>query len=151
MSIGYDTSELIANLEKLKEENNLLKAALDACGPKPPKAFKEWLGPFQTLVIDKGCREPIGWGFKILKKIEDDAIAMAMKTHGDIDWLGTLNDDGEQEFGLVIQWLTAEQATLRYGPQGDIVWGPRGGFKQVLYGTKAFNHRKMCPPGATKP
>lgn len=126
--------------DELKEQVKLLRAALDTVAPKPPAEFAEVLGTYATLVIDKGCREPIGWGFRILRKLEDPE-AEAMKRIGDIDWLGP------DEFGLIVRWLSEEEAEAKYGKRGDVEFGPKGGFRQVMYGDKAFNHRKMKPRG----
>lgn len=127
--------------DELKEQVKLLRAALDTVAPKPPAEFADVLGSYATLIIDKGCREPIGWGFRILRKLEDEE-AEAMKKHGTIDWIG------HEEYGLIVRYLSEEEAEAKYGKRGDVTFGPRGGFQQVFYGDKAFNHRKMKPRSA---
>lgn len=141
---SIDENEL-ADLKKAKEERDelleqlkMVRAALETVAPKPPAEFADVLGSYSTLIIDKGCREPVGWGFRITRKLEDEE-AERMKAHGTIDWIG------HEEYGLIVRYLSAEEAVAKYGPQGDVTFGPRGGFQQVMYGTKAFNHRKMKP------
>ena len=132
--------------ERLREENKNLRAAVDVLAPKAPPGYGEVLSPvFETLLLDKGCREPIGWGFRILKKVEDEALNDALKKHGDIEFLHGAVDATDAQFGLIVRWLTEEEAAIKYGKRGPVEFGPRGGFKQVLYGDKAFNHRKMRP------
>lgn len=125
--------------DELKEQVKNLRAALETVAPKPPEGFSEMLSPmYGTVVFDKGCREPIGWGFRITRELNDEE-AEAMKKHGDIDWIG----DGE--YALVVRWITPAEAEAKYGKPHDLKFGPRGGFNQIFYGDKAFNHRKMKP------
>ncbi|APU89014.1 hypothetical protein Rctr197k_231 [Virus Rctr197k] len=143
--------ELTTENAVLKAENADLRARLEKyepAEPKPPSGYSEVLdGTYQLLLRDKGCNEPIGWGFGIKMKIEDKALNDALKTHGDIEFLhGAIEGF---EFGLVVRYLSEEEAVAKYGPRGAVSFGPRGGFKQVFYGTKAFNHRKMKPKDAT--
>lgn len=115
--------------------------------PKPPVGYGEVLdSKYQLLLHDKGCNEPIGWGFGIKMKIEDKALNEALKTHGDIEFLHGAVEGFE--FGLIVRWLTEEEATKKYGKPGEVEYGPRGGFKQVFYGTTPFNHKRMKPAGA---
>jgi hypothetical protein len=143
-------SELSAENAKLKAEVEALKARLEKyepAEPKPPPGYSEVLdGKYQLLLRDKGCNEPIGWGFGIKMKIEDVALNNALKTHGDIEFL---HGESDFEFGLIVRWLSEEEATKKYGKPGKPEFGPRGGFKQIMYGDKAFNHRRMKPAGAT--
>ena len=135
---------------RLKAENDDLRARLEKYEPptpKPPPGYSEVLdGTYQLLLRDKGCNEPIGWGFGIKMKIEDKALNDALKSHGDIEFL---HGETEFEFGLIVRWLTEAEAIAKYGKKGAVEFGPRGGFKQVMYGAKAFNHRRMKPEGAT--
>lgn len=135
--------------ESLRTEVQRLREALEMVAPKPPKAFKNALGPFEMLLYDKGARRPIGWGFKILRKLEDDEAA-AMKTHGDIEFLHSQTEEGENEYGLIVRWLTPAEAEAKYGKPSKPEYGPRGGFRQVFYGTTPFNHRRMDPGKADK-
>lgn len=133
-------------IEELEEENAALRAVRDLLAPKAPPGYGEVLSPvFEMLLTDKGCREPIGWGFRILKKIEDEALNEALKKHGDIEFLHGAADATDAQFGLIVRWLSEEEAEKKYGKRGEVEFGPRGGFKQVMYGTTPFNHRHMRP------
>jgi hypothetical protein len=128
-------------LRALDEEVKGLRTALELIAPKVPKAFAELLGPFETILYDKGCLLPIGWGHKIKRKLEDHE-TLALKMLGDIEYLG--GDEGS-EFGLVVRWLTPDEAQAKYGAPHSVELGPRGGFRQVMYGSTPFNHKKMRP------
>ncbi len=146
----------------MTETNKRLRAAVEVLAPPRPKALTDFLSPnFETLVYDKGCRQPIGWGWKLTKKLKTEdgtdlmvaarPVVEALKEVGDIEFLHTSDDEGNNEYGLIVRWLTAAEAEAKYGPRGAIEWGPKGGFKQVTYGASAFNHAKMKPEGAAPP
>lgn len=131
---------------------DLLKAhadhqtAFEMLTPKAPAGFEKWLSPvFETLLHDKGSNTAIGWGFKLTAKIEDDTVAARLKEHGDIEFLHTQTADGANEYGLVVLWLSPEVAERKYGKPSGLEFGPRGGFRQILYGKTVFNHRRMNP------
>lgn len=142
-SVIVDPVDIVALNERIAR----LEALVEMLAPKVPPGYGEVLSPkFEMLLRDKGCNEPIGWGFGIKMKIEDKALNDALKTHGDIEFL---HGESEFEFGLIVRWLTEEEATKKYGKPGTPEFGPRGGFRQIMYGDKAFNHRRMKPKDAT--
>lgn len=136
------------------------RLAGEAVAPSPlvdrvPPAWVDVLGPYGPVIIDKGCREPIAWGFKLTKKLgEEEFKALKESGLGDLEWIGKREDpttEWPDDYALVTQWLNGNEAITKYGPLGKISWGPRGGFLGVFYGDKEFNHKRMQPPGAKKP
>jgi hypothetical protein len=111
-----------------------------------PAGWEMILGPFEIVVVDKGCNEPIGWGHRVLVDKLDEATLGTMKATGDLEYL--VETDG---YAFVTSWLTEEKAIARYGERGETKWGPRGAYKGVFYGKKEFAHKQMKPKDAKPP
>ena len=152
VTVQEQVDQLIAVSEKLQAENAELRHRLAVVraealrsgpGPAVPEAIRHLVAPtYDAVLFDKGCNQVIGWGFRILRKLEP-AENDLVKLYGSVQYAPWERDD--TQFALVIYSLSEEEAILKYGLRGEVVRGPRGGFRQVTYGTTCFNHPLMRP------
>jgi len=98
-----------------------------------PKGYEDCLGTYGPQLYDSYCGEIIAWGFTIIKQINNR--------------FNELNNFGEtvcsyslhgSTWVLVTKWLSREEAIKKYGAITQEIWGPRGGWKSVTFGTKTF-------------
>jgi hypothetical protein len=113
--------------------------------PKKPAGYEDALGEYETLYWDSTCREPIMWGWKIVKQL-DEARFAELKTVANVECVGVGPSSPKGGLWVVVdQWLTAEEAVERYGAVTNISSGPRGGWKSTTYGSTTFTSRWMSP------
>jgi hypothetical protein len=46
---------------------------------------------------------------------------------------------------LITKWLTLAEAVERYGEIVEVVRGPRGGFRSVVFGETRFLNKRLDP------
>lgn len=106
-----------------------------------PVGFEEVLGGYGAQLFDSWSGEPVSWGFKITKRIDDDAKWNELKKHGKLE----CNHGYPSSWFLIVKELTVDEAVAKYGEITSMVVGPRGGFRTVTYGDKTFCSRTVEP------
>ncbi|HEX7409244.1 MAG TPA: hypothetical protein VF515_16565 [Candidatus Binatia bacterium] len=112
--------------------------------PNKPAGYESDLSDFGPCVFDGYCGEPIGWGFKIVRRLSYQRFE-ALRGYGSLDSL--YSEHLQPEWCLVTRWLSREEAQRRYGEIAIEEFGPRGGWRSVTFGTKKFmsHHLKGNP------
>ena len=98
-----------------------------------PEGYENELSQFGPCIFDGYCGEPIGWGFKINRRLGEERFNMLRK-YGALECVGGYNSS----WVLVTKWLTREEAIQEYGAVSEEEYGPRGGWKSVTFGEKKF-------------
>lgn len=117
-------------------------------GSKPPE-FADALGPYEALVYgDYGSRHPLGWGFRLVERLGETRFEALRQLAQQQGWTVACLIPGVR-WGLVIRWLTHEEATAQYGAVTGIERGPKGGFRSITFGAAKFigpEARCLLPP-----
>lgn len=103
-----------------------------------PSELRSAFGNYGPCIVDGYCGEPIGWGFKLMRRLGPDRWSQAQN-------YGELVFGGEGSWLLVTKWLTPTEAIQKYGDVTDVERGPRGGFRSVAYGDKRFLSKRLDP------
>jgi hypothetical protein len=111
-----------------------------------PKGFEDALGEHETLYWDSTCKEPIMWGWKIVKKLDEDMFTR-LKSEAEVECIGVGASPGSSPVWVVVSHhLTSEEAIEKYGAVLKVENGPRGGWKSTTYSSgKTFTSRYMSP------
>lgn len=107
---------------------------------KPPVGYEDDLSAYGPVVFDGVCGKPIGWGFKIVRRLGGERFKSLAK-HGDLVCI---------EFGvwcLVTKKLTPVEAVAEYGKVTKLEVGKFGGFRFVMYGDTKFRNKWLDPRG----
>jgi hypothetical protein len=113
--------------------------------PNKPSGHESCLSDFGPCVFDGCCGEPVGWGFRIIERIDAQRFA-ALGAHGSLECL--YSESLQPQWYLVTKWLSREEAQRKYGDITAEKFGPRGGWKSVTFGGKTFisPHFKVKQP-----
>ena len=98
-----------------------------------PKGYEDSLSDYKTCIFDGYCGEPIMWGFEITKMLSETMFSN-LKQYGDLECVSGYTP----KWFLITKKLTREEAEKLYGPRGNDEFGPRGGWKSVMFGDKKF-------------
>lgn len=104
--------------------------------PSPPSNYEDYLSPFQACLFDGYCGEPVAWGFKIVHRMNDEQFS-ELHSHGKVVC------GGLGHWYLILKELTRAEAEEKYGAVTDEVFGVRGGWKRVTFGTTTFMSRQF--------
>lgn len=106
-----------------------------------PVGYENDLSSYGPVLFDGFCSKPIGWGFKIVRRLEDERFKSLAK-YGDLTCI---------EFGvwcLVTKMLTPVEAAIEYGKVTKLEVGKFGGFRFVVYGDTRFMNKRLDPRSA---
>lgn len=104
--------------------------------PKP-MGYDAELTSFKDCIFDAHSGEPIGWGFEIRKHVGEPRFN-ALRQFGELSYAGG-------KWFLITHWLTRQEAEQKYGPVTNEVFGPKGGFKTVTFGSTTFMSKHLRP------
>ena len=104
--------------------------------PNKPKGYENDLGDYGPQLYDSDCGEPISWGFKILHHLGEERFRALYK-------FGLLECSYPTWF-LIVKKLTREEAIKKYGEITNEEFGPRGGWKSVIFGKKQFCSKDLA-------
>lgn len=102
-----------------------------------PKGYEHDLTGFAPVIFDGYCGEPIGWGFQIITHLGEERFS-ALGKFGELECL-------YPTWYLVTKKITREEAMQKYGAITEEIFGPRGGWKSVTFGTKKFISKYLKP------
>ena len=126
-----------------------------------PKELYQYLSRYGPQIYDAWSGEPIGWGFKIIKRMPLKTKEFGMlQTYGDVEHihfdptavenpsheicLGSL----ERNFFIIDKWLTIDEAIEKYGPIIDEWRGPfEDDFRSITFGNTTFMSKHLDPLG----
>lgn len=94
----------------------------------------EYLKPREVLSYDSACGEPVTWGHIINDYIPEKEKKEISKvaTFGRLPW------PHAHTFTVITKRLTHEEAIKKYGKVTELVRGPKGAFKRIVYGKTMF-------------
>ncbi len=104
----------------------------------PPFGFEDDLGRYGPVAWDSWCGEPIWWGFEITLHLGEKRFA-ELSAYGDVECIT------RGEWALVVHKLPREEAEAQFGPVTEEEYGPRGGWKHVVFGETAFHAQCLHP------
>lgn len=107
---------------------------------KKIEGYENDLGEYGPQLFDSYCGEPIEWGFKILRRLDEERFNNLRK-FGDISYGHSSNIPTPF---LIVKRLTKEEAIEKYGPITKQEFGPRGGFRTITFGDKTFMQRYLA-------
>ena len=107
---------------------------------KAPEGYKEYLSEYGPIFYEG--EEPVAWGFKLLKFMGEEKFTI-LKTMYDV--VATGHDSPTLTWYAVVKYLSPKEAKKKYGAVTSLVTGPKGGFKNVTYGTMRFSYRHLDP------
>jgi len=107
--------------------------------PSPPDNYKDYLSPYKACLFDSYCGEPVAWGFKIIKYMSDEEFR-------ELGLHGKLVCGRPENWFLITKQLTRSEAEEKYGAVTDEVFGVRGGWKTVTFGTTTFMSPQLKAP-----
>lgn len=90
----------------------------------------DYLSPYKAQIFDSWSGEPIGWGYRITRRIGDEKF-------GELDLFGGL-ECIYPDWYLIRKYLTRKEAIEKYGKVTDEEYGPRGGWRSVTFGKTKF-------------
>lgn len=102
-----------------------------------PKGFESELAEFAPVIFDGFSGEPIGWGFRIITHLGEQRFN-ELRKFGELECI-------YPTWYLVTKKLSREEAIGKYGEITEEVFGPRGGWKSVTFGTKRFISNYLKP------
>jgi hypothetical protein len=102
-----------------------------------PIGYEKELSAFAPVIFDVVCGEPIGWGFKIVTHLGEERFN-ALRKFGGLECI-------YPTWYLVTKKLTREEAEQKYGAVTEEIFGPRGGWKSVTFGTTKFRSGYLRP------
>ena len=105
-----------------------------------PSNFENYLSAFGPVMYDGRCGEPVAWGFKIIRHLGEDLFRELGK-HGQLKCIDGFNSS----WALVVKTLSRTEAVALYGEITNEVFGPRGGWKSVTFGSKIFVSEFLKP------
>jgi|SRR3972149_7120566 len=95
-----------------------------------PKGYEYCLGEYGPQLFDALCGEPVMWGFEITRRVGDEVWK-------ELSGLGYL-ECSYPNWYLITKKLTREEAIEKYGKITNEKFGPKGGWKSVMFGKKEF-------------
>lgn len=108
--------------------------------PILPAYLKECLGSFGVQFGDETF--PTAWGFRIWKRLGEEKWAELSK-YGSTEFVSNGYDPMVGSWYLITYFLTREEAIEMFGAITKEVFGPRGGWRSVTFGTKTFYSRQF--------
>lgn len=99
-----------------------------------PKGYEDVLSDYKACAFDGYCGEPVMWGFEIIRQLDESRFS-ELRKYGDVE---CLIHSLQSRWFLITKKLTRSEAKKKYGPKGEDVFGPRGGWKSVTFGDKRF-------------
>lgn len=105
--------------------------------PKKPPGFEHDLGDYGPQFYDSNCGEPIAWGFKIVRFLDDQRFK-------DLGNYGFVECGAPGSWFLITEKLTRADAIKKYGKVTAEEFGPRGGFRSVTFGKKKFISSRLA-------
>jgi hypothetical protein len=106
---------------------------------KLPEHLMEFLGEYGVQVVDPESGEPVGWGYPLIKNAGEEK----WQELGQLGKLEYVREGRNGTWHLITSKLTREQAIEKYGPVTEEIYGPRGGWKYVVFGTTKFVSKLM--------
>jgi hypothetical protein len=103
---------------------------------KPP-GYESCLSEFKPCLFDSYCGEPVSWGFEITQYLGTDRFKA-------LSGFGSLECSYPTWF-LIVKTLTRAEAIEKFGPVTAEEYGPRGGWRSVMFGNKRFLSKNLRP------
>lgn len=102
-----------------------------------PADLRGYLGNFGPQIYDGVSGKPVSWGYHIQKAAGDD-VWKKLGAFGALECI-------YPKWYLITKTLTRDEAAELYGEVTDEVFGPRGGWKSVTFGTTQFISKALKP------
>jgi hypothetical protein len=96
-----------------------------------PIGYEKDLSPYDEVVYDGYCGEPVGWGFRIRRHLGQERFEQ-LRNFGRLEYLGP------HDWVLVTHTLSRVEAEMKYGPITEEERGAGGGFRSITFGTTKF-------------
>ena len=100
-----------------------------------PTGFENDLSGYQVVAYDACCGEPVAWGFKVIRHLGDERFNL-LRSKYNLEYVSN-------GWVLIVKELTRDEAMQKYGAITAEEFGPRGGWKSVVFGEKKFFSKQL--------
>lgn len=90
-------------------------------------------------IYDSYCDEPVAWGYYLNRNMPSESFN-ELRSLGTVEYI-----DDDKTWFLITRVLTREEAIIKYGQITEEIFGPRGGWKSVTFGSKKFSSKRLKP------
>jgi len=107
--------------------------------------YRECLTELGPQERDPSCGEYVGWGYYIAEYLGDrfDGLRDAARSASFAMVRLPGSDAYTQKYAVITRTLTREEAERKFGPKGEEVKGPQGGFKSIMFGRRKFTSKYL--------